>query len=213
MTRKGGGRRLERGDLDGLEVLTVGHSTRSADELIRLLRAHAVELVVDVRRFPASRRLPQFGRRALGATLVRARMAYAWLPALGGRRPPRPDSPHRGWRNASFRGYADHMESAEFAAGAADLVALARHRRSAVLCAEAVWWRCHRGLIADHLKLRGAQVLHVADEGRVEEHPWTPPARIVDGRLAYPADDQLALALRDAGPREGTAARRRQRRS
>jgi uncharacterized protein (DUF488 family) len=168
---------------------TVGHSTLSLEDFLALLQAHAIQAVADVRRWPASRRQPHFGEAALAPALAACGLDYRWLPALGGRRQPRPDSPNRGWRNESFRGYADYLDTPEFAAGLEELLALAGHRRTAILCAERHWTSCHRGLIADVLKLRGLEVLHVLDRSRVEIHPYTGPARVTEGRLGYPGED------------------------
>jgi uncharacterized protein (DUF488 family) len=169
-------------------VWTVGHSTRTWEDFLAVLQLHGIEAVADVRRFPGSRRFPHFGREQLEPALAAAGIDYLWLPQLGGRRTPKPDSPHQGWRNAAFRGYADHLASIEFADGMARLLALATRRRTAIMCSESVWWRCHRGLVADVLKLRGVRMLHIEGGAVPREHPWTPPARIVDGRLTYPAE-------------------------
>ncbi len=166
-------------------VYTLGHSTLDVDELLRLLRHHGVAGIADVRRFPESRRHPQFGRAALSATLAESQVAYDWLPALGGRRAPRPHSPHVGWRVEGFRGYADHMETDEFADGMRRLLALAAARPTAVLCAEAVPWRCHRRLIADALVVRGVDVRHVTGLRDAERHALTPFARVDAGRIVY----------------------------
>lgn len=140
-----------------------------------------------MRRFPGSRRFPQYGRDALEASLACGDIAYRWLPALGGRRKPLPDSQNTGWRNASFRGYADYMGTPEFHAGLEELLDFASRSRTAILCAEAPWWRCHRALVADALRARGVDVLHILDGERAVPHPGTAPARIVDGRLSYAA--------------------------
>ena len=171
-------------------VWTIGHSTRAQDEFMAVLSAHAIGAVADVRRFPGSRRHPHFAREAMEARLPAQGIEYLWLPQLGGRRRPRPDSPNTGWRNEAFRGYADHIDSVEFAEGLAALEALAARRRTAMMCSELLWWRCHRSLVADVLKARGYEVLHVADAGAAKPHPWTAPARMVDGRLDYSAPGQ-----------------------
>lgn len=145
-----------------------------------------------MRRFPASKRLPHFNEQALRDALGHRAIEYLWLPGLGGRRQPVPDSPNSGWRNDSFRGYADHLRTEEFATALHELVSLAAARRCAYMCAEAVWWRCHRGLISDVLKSTGWRVLHITGTGAASEHPYTSPARIVDGALTYAAD-QLSL--------------------
>ena len=168
-----------------LNVFTVGHSTRSGEEFVQILKAHGVEVLVDVRTFPGSRRYPQFNREALSETLAQAGIRYKHEPRLGGRKAPRADSHNTAWRNPQFRGYADHMETEVFRKGVEDLLELASGARVVVMCAEAVWWRCHRGLLADYLKANGHTVLHILDEKKIEEHPFTPAARIVDGLLSY----------------------------
>ena len=174
-----------------LAIWTIGHSTRSLDEFLALLVQHRVQAVADVRRFAGSRRHPQFMPFALRAALAAQDIAYVPFPALGGRRRARLDSPNAAWRNPSFRGYADHMDSAEFAEGFQALVELSRRLRTACMCAEAVWWRCHRALIADRLMVDGIEVVHIVDAKHAVRHPYTAPARIVDGKLRYvgPADD------------------------
>lgn len=168
-----------------MKIWTVGHSTRSGEEFVRILTAHDVEVLVDVRTFPGSRRYPQFNREALAESLKKAGIEYKHEPRLGGRRTPRPDSHNTAWRNAQFRGYADHMETEDFKNGVRELLELASRKRVAVMCAEAVWWRCHRSLIADYLKAEGHEVIHIIDEKKTEEHPFTSAARVIDGRLSY----------------------------
>ena len=170
-------------------IYTIGHSTRAADELVDLLSRSKVRTLVDVRRYPASRRHPQFNRDALAATLPAANIEYVWSPALGGRRTPRKDSHNTAWRNAGFRGYADYMETEPFELAVAQLMDIARARPTAFMCAEQAWQQCHRGLIADYLKARGWEVHHILGDGRVEPHPGTAAARFVDGRLSYEADE------------------------
>ena len=175
-------------------LLTIGHSTLAADAFVAMLTAHSVGLLADVRRFPASRRHPQFGREALTAMLASHGIAYLHFPELGGRREPKPDSPNTAWREAGFRGYADYMESAEFSQGISRLLEAAQARATAIMCAEKSWRLCHRGLIADHLKASGFDVMHVLDSAATEPHPWTAAARMIDGRLSYSAagiDQQL----------------------
>jgi uncharacterized protein (DUF488 family) len=174
-------------DGTGKTIWTIGHSTRPLSEFLSLLAHYRLEAVADVRRFPGSRRYPQYASEALASELAERSIDYQWLPALGGRRRPRPDSPNSGWRNASFRGYADHIASAEFTEGLSALLDLSRNRRTTLMCAEAVWWRCHRALIADVLRIRGFEVLHVLDEKHATAHPYTSPARIVEGQLSYAA--------------------------
>jgi len=151
--------------------------------------------LIDVRRFPGSRRLPQFGSAELAGALERAGVAYEWLPSLGGRRRPVPGSPNTGWRNDSFRGYADHIATEEFADGLTELVAAASGVRTTIMCAELLWWRCHRRLISDVLLTQGHDVLHIRDEAPAEAHRLMDPARVVRGRLTYaaPEDDQRTL--------------------
>ncbi|MGB5938942.1 MAG: DUF488 domain-containing protein, partial [Rhodanobacter sp.] len=164
---------------------TIGHSTRTLEEFLGLLVEYRIEAIADVRRFPGSRRHPHFASDALAATLPAHGIAYRWMPRLGGRRKVQPDSPNTAWRNASFQGYADYTATAEFAEGLTELLALAASQRTALMCAEAVWWRCHRSIIADVLKLRGVEVIHLIDATHTTVHPYTSPARIVDGKLSY----------------------------
>jgi uncharacterized protein (DUF488 family) len=166
-------------------VWTVGHSTRSGEEFAQILLTHGIQVLVDVRSFPGSRRYPQFNRATLAESLRQVGIEYKHEPRLGGRRTPRKDSHNTAWKNASFRAYADHMESEEFRKGVEDLLELASNARVAVMCAEALWWRCHRSLISDYLKAEGHTVIHILDQINSEEHPFTSAARIVDGELSY----------------------------
>ena len=168
-----------------MKIWTVGHSTRGGEEFVQILLAHGIEVLVDVRTFPMSRRYPQFNRDALAASLAKNQIDYKHEPRLGGRRKPRPDSHNSAWRNEQFRGYADHMETEGFKNGVRELLELASTKRVAVMCAEAVWWRCHRSLIADYLKAEGHEVIHIIDEKKTEEHPYTSAARVIDGELSY----------------------------
>ena len=170
-----------------MTLWTVGHSTRSLEELLSLLGAYRIEALADVRRFPGSRRLPHFGAGALEAALAERAIAYRWIPALGGRRRPAPDSPNVAWRQAGFRGYADHLASEEFAAGLAELQAMAQGLRTAMMCAEALWWQCHRRLISDVLVSLGEEVIHIRNERDAEPHRIAAPARLEDGKLTYAA--------------------------
>jgi uncharacterized protein (DUF488 family) len=179
-------------------LLTVGHGTLSADELVRLVGEAGLELVVDVRSFPASRRHPQFRREAMERWLPEAGLAYRWEPRLGGRRSARPDSPHRALRVPAFRGYADHMETGEFGAALDDVLADAEQRRTAVMCAESLWWRCHRRLIADAaVLLHGAAVEHLFHDGRVSPHEPMSEARVDGGRVVYDGGE-TTLPLRES---------------
>ena len=167
---------------------TIGHATRPWDEFLAVLRAHRIEAIADVRRFPGSRKHPQYGGEPMRSALAREGIEYEQFPELGGRRKARADSPNTAWRNDAFRRYADYMGTPEYQAGEARLVALASRRRTAILCAEALWWRCHRSLISDDLKAKGWRVLHIADAGDAKEHPFTGAARLVGGRLSYAGD-------------------------
>jgi uncharacterized protein (DUF488 family) len=171
-------------------VLTVGHSTLVLSEFLARLAAHGAQAVVDVRRFPASRRHPHFNREALAVALVGQGIEYHWMPELGGRRAPQPDSRNSAWRNRSFRGYADYMETPAFHDGMERVLAMARERRIAIMCAEVLWWRCHRALISDYLLARGVPVAHILDETKSEPHRYTAPARVHGGVLSY-AEERL----------------------
>ncbi len=173
-------------------VWTVGHSTRPIDVFLTVLAAHGVELVADVRRFPGSRRLPQYAAPALDASLAAHGIAYHWLPALGGRRRPDPASPNVGWRHPAFRAYADHVATDAFADGLLELLLAAQGLRTVVMCSEILWWRCHRRLIADVLVSLGVPVLHIRDERPAEAHRLAAPARLVDGHLTYAPDADVA---------------------
>ena len=168
-----------------LSVWTFGHSTRAINEFLAALQSFGISALVDVRTYPGSRRYPQFNKPALAASLAEVKIEYRHSPELGGRRRAKPDSINMAWRNEMFRGYADYMESEEFREGIDRLLALAKETRTAIMCAEAVWWKCHRSLIADYLKAKGVTVLHIVSEGKAEEHPFTSAARIVNGELSY----------------------------
>lgn len=169
-------------------IWTVGHSILPAEDFIALLAPSHIGLVADVRRFPVSRRHPQFDRDALAAILARSGIEYLHLPGLGGRREPLADSRNTGWRETGFRGYADYMETDAFAAAMARLLAAAAGTRTALMCAEKDWRGCHRGLVSDYLKVRGFDVVHILDSGTTQPHPYTKPARIHDGVLSYAAE-------------------------
>jgi uncharacterized protein (DUF488 family) len=172
-----------------VDLLTLGHSTRPPGAFLELLRHHGVRAVADVRLTPYSRRHPHFGREALAALLSRSGVAYRHFPDLGGRRQPRPDSPNTGWRNPGFRGYADYMATEPFARALDDLLAWAgEHGTTALMCAEAVPWRCHRSLLADVLLVRGVVAREAIDLGPARPHELPPFARVGDGGLTYPAD-------------------------
>lgn len=167
------------------ELWTVGHSTRPIDELVALLTSFQIKVLADVRSFPGSRRHPQFNKENLGASLHEAGIEYLHFSELGGRRRAKPDSLNMAWRNEMFRGYADYMETEDFVRGIARLLEIGGGRRTAIMCAEAVWWRCHRSLIADHLKSREIEVTHIMSEGKSEPHRFTAAAQIVNGELSY----------------------------
>jgi uncharacterized protein (DUF488 family) len=174
-----------------IEVWTIGHSTRSLEAFLALLTEHDINVLADVRRIPASRRHPHFGQQALAEALVARGLRYEHFLELGGRRRPRPDSPNTGWRHEAFRGYADYMATKAFRGGVERLVQIAATERVAVMCAEALWWQCHRRLIADCLTVAGHHVTHILGAGKSETHRLTQPAHLVDGGLSYAADPDL----------------------
>ena len=194
-----------------MKIWTIGHSTRSIDDFISLLKKNEIKLLADVRSLPGSKRYPQFNREALAESLNAHGIRYEHFPELGGRRKPNADSRNTTWRNASFRGYADYMETEQFHKGVERLLAFARNDglgsrrndrdgsetvtpwRAAIMCAEAVWWRCHRALISDYLKTRGIEVMHILDANKVEPHPFTSAAHIVDGSLSYASEDDRLI--------------------
>jgi len=194
-----------------MRIWTIGHSTRTIDEFISLLKENKINLLADVRTWPGSKRYPHFNKDALATSLSEQGIRYEHFPELGGKRKSKPDSRNTAWRNASFRGYADYMETEQFQNGIERLLNIAgqgaatwavaekRYDGSeavtpcaiAIMCAEAVWWRCHRSLIADCLKARGVEVLHVLGANKVDPHPYTPAARIVNGELSYETESLL----------------------
>lgn len=175
------------------EVWTIGHSTHTAAEFLAILRAHGIETVADVRRFPGSRRHPQFGAEALAGALATGGIAYHWFAALGGRRRPDAADPEgSGWRHPSFRAYAQHLQSEEFAQGLHALLHVAKACRTAVMCSEALWWRCHRRLIADALLFCDWRVLHIMGAKECSAHHLAAPASAGPGGLSYPAQDAAA---------------------
>lgn len=167
-------------------IYTVGHSTRSAEELVELLQAHGIQTLVDIRTVPRSRKNPQFNRDTLPRTLAEADIRYVHLPRLGGLRRASKDSPNTAWRNASFRGYADYMQTEEFARGLEELRELTPDGPLALMCAEAVRWRCHRTLVADALYARGVEVRHITSRTRAESHALTPFAVLHGRQVLYP---------------------------
>ena len=175
-----------------MRIWTIGHSTRTIDDFISLLKSNGIKLLIDVRSLPGSKRYPQFNKEALADSLGKAGIRYEHFPELGGRRKPKADSPNTAWRNESFRGYADYMETEEFQNGVKRLLDLAADAGpAAIMCAEAVWWRCHRSLISDYLKARGIEVIHILDANKTEPHPYTSAGQIVNGKLSYAAENGL----------------------
>jgi uncharacterized protein (DUF488 family) len=167
-------------------IFTVGHSTHPLEEFLELLGAHRIEALADVRSFPSSRRWPHFNQPALRESMARAGVEYHWIKELGGRRHDvRPDSPHVAWEHPAFRSYADYADGAEFQKGLEQLTAIAGRVRTAYMCSEGLWWRCHRRLISDRLLLNGWRVMHIAPNGKLSEHALPDFARVVDGRLIY----------------------------
>jgi uncharacterized protein (DUF488 family) len=173
-------------------IWTIGHSTRGIDEFISLLEKNGIKLLADVRSWPGSKRHPQYNKEALAKSLSECGIRYEHFVELGGKRKPRHDSGNTVWRNASFRGYADHMETEDFRKGVERLLDLSRKvGPTAIMCAEALWWRCHRALISDYLKACGVNVMHILGANHLEPHPFTSAARIVNGKLSYAADEAL----------------------
>jgi uncharacterized protein (DUF488 family) len=174
-------------------IFTIGHSTHPIDEFIGILEAHAIALLADIRTIPKSRHNPQFNREELARTLPAAGIEYKHLRGLGGLRHARPDSINTAWRNASFRGFADYMQTPEFAAGLAELIHLATHQRTAIMCAEAVPWRCHRSLVADALTARGIAVEDIQSRTRTTPHKMTPFAVLQGITVTYPITENRQL--------------------
>ena len=166
-------------------IWTIGHSTHSFEEFHAMLHSFSIELIVDVRSFPGSRKFPQFNKEALEISLPQIKIQYIHLNNLGGRRKANPESKNTGWRHIAFRGYADYMETDLFKDGIKELEKSARKHRTAYMCSEAVWWQCHRSMISDYLKLRGWKVMHILGTGKSVEHSYTAPARIVNDELNY----------------------------
>ena len=176
-----------------MRIWTIGHSTRRIDEFISLLKENGIELLADVRAWPGSKRYPHFNKEPLAESLNAHGIRYEHFPELGGKRKPNPDSHNIAWRNTSFRGYADYMETSAFETAVDRLKEIGKGARVAVMCAEALWWRCHRSLIADYLTALGTRVLHIGGDGKVTQHALRPPANVVEGRLSYPGEPTLGL--------------------
>ena len=166
-------------------IWTIGHSTHSLEEFVAMLHSFDIERVVDIRSFPGSRKFPQFNKVTLEVSLPENNIQYTHLKKLGGRRKVNPESKNTSWRNAAFRGYADYMETDSFAEGIKELTKIAQQERTAYMCSEAVWWRCHRSIVSDYLKANGWNVQHIMQIGKSTELPYTQPARIVDGVITY----------------------------
>ena len=184
-------------------IWTIGHSTRTFDEFLGLLTEYGIQAIADVRSFPGSRRYPYFGREALAESLPAHGIAYQWFQQLGGRRRVDKNSPNTAWHNASFRAYADYMSTSAFAAGLDDLLLYASAQRTAYMCAEAVWWRCHRSMISDALSVRGIEVIHIIDAKHTTLHPYTAPARLADDQLTY--REEVGIPLHIDANRTSTA--------
>lgn len=166
-------------------IWTIGHSTRTFEHFVEMLRSFNIEVIVDVRSFPGSKRYPQFNKENLEISLPENNIQYTHLKLLGGRRPVKKDSKNTGWRHPAFRGYADYMETNDFKKGIEELEVIAIKQRTAYMCSEALWWRCHRSMISDYLKSIGWTVHHIMEINKSEEHRYTQPAKIIDGKLSY----------------------------
>lgn len=170
-------------------IYTIGHSNHSLEEFSGMLLSFDIKILADIRGLPGSRKFSQFDKENLEISLPENRVNYIHLAGLGGRRKVKKDSKNIRWKNDSFRGYADYMETKDFINAITELEAIARKQPTAIMCAEAVWWSCHRSMVSDYLKAKGWTVLHIMTAGKVQEHPYTSPARIVDGKVCYFDDD------------------------
>jgi uncharacterized protein (DUF488 family) len=167
------------------KIWTIGHSTRALDDFLNLLRTFNIGHLVDVRTFPGSKRFPHFNKESLAESLDQNNILYSHMVELGGRRKPHPQSVNSSWRHPSFRGYADYMQTPSFEKAIEKLEAIGLETPVAYMCSEAVWWKCHRALISDYLKVRGWTVLHILDLNKITEHPFTAPAKTAQGKLFY----------------------------
>lgn len=179
-------------------IYTVGHSTHDVATLIAMLQSFGIETLVDIRRFPGSRKFPDFNKEQLAEVLRNTDIDYLHLEGLGGRRSVQKDSRNDRWRSNAFRAYADHMETDDFKKAVAELEAVASKRPTVYMCAEAVWWRCHRALVSDYLKAKGWDVQHIAAVGKAAGHPYTSPARVVGHKVFY-SDESLWQGNREIG--------------
>lgn len=170
-------------------IYTIGHSTHSLAEFSAMLQSFNIKMLADIRRLPGSRKFPQFDKENLQTSLAESGIQYIHLASLGGRRKVRKDSKNNRWNNSSFRGYADYMETEDFTTAIAELETIALKQTTAIMCSEAVWWRCHRSMVADYLKAKGWMVLHIMGTGKVQEHTYTSPARVIDGNVVYFDED------------------------
>jgi uncharacterized protein (DUF488 family) len=175
------------------KIWTIGHSTRLIGEFIELLHSHAIKTLVDIRTLPGSRNYPQFNKETLEGLLLENGIEYIHMKKLGGLRRPTRDSHNRAWRNPMFRGYADYMETSAFKEAVEELLEIALTRATAIMCAEVLWWRCHRSLIADYLKIRGIEVIHIINLNKSIEHPYTSAAIISEGHLSYELIDRSGI--------------------
>jgi uncharacterized protein (DUF488 family) len=187
----------------GSALFSFGHGARPLEVFLDLLRGAGIRRLVDVRTAPGSKKHPHFGRDALGASLADAGIEYRWEPSLGGWRRPKPDSRHVALRSSGFRGYADHMETEEFAHAVDRLIAEGSEHRTAFMCSESLWWRCHRRLLSDALTVRGCRVLHLMEGGRLEPHTLSSMARLEGGSLVYDVAADSGITQQELLPREG----------
>ena len=169
-------------------IWTIGHSTHPLPEFVDWLKAHKIEALADIRRYPGSRKYPHFNKDALTVSLPENGISYYHFDNLGGRRKARPDSVNQVWRHPSFRGYADYMETEEFETTVEELKEIAREKRTTLMCSEALWWSCHRAMVSDYLKVQDWEVLHIMGPDKTTEHPYTSPAKNIEGKLVYKED-------------------------
>lgn len=172
-------------------IWTIGHSTHPIDEFINILNSFEINLLADVRSLPGSKKFPQFNKENLEKSLKEKNIEYIHILKLGGRRKVRKDSLNTGWHHPAFRGYADYMETEDFKHGIEELIYLAQNKRTAIMCAEVLWWRCHRSMISDYLKLKGWDVIHILSLIKSQEHSYTQPARIINGELDYSTNPDI----------------------
>ncbi|HYH15362.1 MAG TPA: DUF488 domain-containing protein [Flavisolibacter sp.] len=170
-------------------IWTIGHSTRTLEQFIEILKSFSIRQLVDVRHYPGSRKYPHFNKEVLSHSLANVHILYTHIELLGGRRRANADTNNTAWRHPAFRGYADYMQTDPFQKGIIQLEQLAVNEKTAYMCSEAVWWRCHRSMISDFLKVRGWEVYHIIDNKKAKEHPFTAPARVVNGQLTYIQDE------------------------